>query len=132
MATERGRLVRNNETVLDQADFFGSGGYTRVTGLTTTTVGCVLFFNNVAMPWTLVTGAGVSDGQVAAGKVYWVEIPGSPGYYNVRFRPNAVGYWRLLLSYPEGTQTVAHDFDVMSIPTNSDQGLVTSFIKPGS
>lgn len=131
MATTRGRLVRNNEVVLDQADYFGPDGFTRVTGLTVADLTYAIFFNNTLLPWVFVTGAGVTDAQVASGKVYFIEVPGSPGYYNVRFRPNAVGYWRLLLTYTAGEQIMAQDYDVSGAPANMDIGLQSSFIKPG-
>ena len=130
MATTRGRLVRNNEVVLDQADYFQSDGFTRVTGLTPAQLACSIFFNNALMPWLFVTGASVGDGQIASGTVYFLEVPGSPGIYNVRFRPNAVGYWRLLITYPAGTQIMAQDYDVTGTPSNMDAGLSSSFIKP--
>jgi hypothetical protein len=132
MATTRGRVVYNNELVRDQADFFQPDGYTRVTGLTILQIQDALFFNNVPQPWVLTSGSGVTDSQIASGKVYWNEIPGAPGYYNVRFMPNAVGYWRLLIIYPSGTQIAAQDYDVTELPSSGPPGgLSSSFNKPG-
>jgi len=131
MATTRGRQVFANQIVFDQADFFQSDGFTRVVGLTISQLTCEIFFNNSLMPWAFVSGTGVSDGQVAAGKIYWMEIPGDPGRYNVRWRPNAIGYWRLLITYTAGTQIMGQDYDVIAQPPNIDQGLKASFIKPG-
>jgi hypothetical protein len=68
--------------------------------------------------------------QVASGKVYWQEVSGSPGIYNVRFRPNAIGYWRLLITYPVGTQISGQDYDVTPLPPTVDTGLKASFVKP--
>ena len=90
-----------------------------------------LFYNNVAQVWTLVDGTGVTDTQVASGKIYWNEIPGSPGYYNVRFVPNAVGYWRLLITYPAGTQIAAQDYDVTDQTVPGPAGLSSNFNRPG-
>src|SRR4051812_38801650 len=92
MSTTRGRLVYSNQVVYDQADFFQLDGFTRVPGLTPMQVTSELYFNNTLQPWALVTGLNVLDPQIAAGKIYWLAIPGGP--YGVRFRPNAVGYWR--------------------------------------
>ena len=132
MATTRGRQVFANQIVFDQADFFQTDGFARVTGITVSQLTCEIFFNNTPLPWPLVSGVGVSDAQVAAGKVYWMEIPGDPGRYSVRWRPNAIGYWRLLITYPAGTQIMGQDYDVVTQPmTNVDQGLKASFIKPG-
>ena len=129
MATTRGRLVQNNQVVLDQADFFQTDGFTRVTGLTISDLVLDLFFQNVPQPWPLVSGLGVTDAQIASGKVYFHEVPGKPGYYNVRFRPNAVGYWRLILSYTVGTQIMGQDYDVTPQTTSTDAGLKASFVK---
>lgn len=130
MSTTRGRLVYSNQVVYDQADFFQLDGFTRVPGLTTSQVTSELYFNNVLQPWTLVTGLNVTDPQIAAGKIYWLAISNGP--YGVRFRPNAVGFWRLLITYPTGSQIVAQAYDVNSgtgIATPS--GLKASFIEPG-
>lgn len=130
MATTRGRLVYANQTVDDQADFFQSDGFTRVTGLTVSDLIMQLFFENQLQTWTFVSGANLTDTQIASGSVFWLEVPGSPGIYSVRFRPNAVGYWRLLITYTAGTQISAQDYDVNSAPPTVDQGLKASFLKP--
>ena len=130
MPTTRGRLVYSNQVVFDQADFFQLDGYTRVAGLTSLQVSSEIYFNNTLMPWALVSGTGVSDNQVVSGKIYWLEIPNGP--YGVRFRPNAIGYWRLLITYPVGTQRLAQDYDVASgTGIAAPTGLKTSFVEPG-
>jgi len=131
MATTRGRIVQANQAVLDQVDFFQSDGFTRVTGLTASILISQIFFNNLLQPWPVISGLGVTDAQVVSGKIYFNEIPGSPGFYAVRFRPNAVGFWRNLLTYTAGTQISAQDFDVVSGQPGGDGGLSASFIKPG-
>lgn len=130
MSTTRGRLVYSNQVVYDQADFFQLDGFTRVPGLLISQVSGEIYFNNVLQPWAFVSGVGVQDPQVVAGKVYWLEIPG--GAYGVRFRPNAIGYWRLLFTYAPGTQIVAQDYDVNAgTGISSPTGLKTSFVEPG-
>ena len=133
MSTTRGRLVNNNNVVLDQADFFQVDGFTRVPGLTIGQLTCQLFFQNALQPWTFVSGSGVTDVQAVSGRVYWVEVPGSPGIYNVRWRPNATGYWRLIITYPVGMQIMGQDYDVIAGASAADcgTGLKSSFIKPG-
>ena len=129
MVLSRGRLVRTNALVFDQGDFFQPDGFTRVPGLVISDLTCRVFFNNLSQVWPLVTGGSTPDARVASGSVYWSEIPGSPGFYSVRFRPNAEGFWRLVLTYPAGTQTVGLDFDVLpleGVPT----GLTPSFVHP--
>jgi hypothetical protein len=130
MATTRGRIVQQNQVVYDQVDFFQSDGFTRVTGLTYTGVVLNAFFENVAQPWPLANGLTVTDAQVASGYVYFNEVPGSPGYYNIRWRPNAIGYWRLLITYVPGQQIEAQDYDVISSAPAIEGGLSASFIKP--
>jgi hypothetical protein len=130
MPTTRGRLVQANQVVLDQADFFQPDGFTRVTGLIPSSLVSQIFYNNVIQPWPLVSGLGITDAQVTAGRIYFNEVPGNPGFYNVRFRPNALGFWRNLLTYPPGQQISAQDFDVVHSGPVMEGGLTASFIKP--
>lgn len=129
-STTRGRQVYANQVVLDQADFFQPDGFTRVTGLNATLVSHQLFFDNQSQPWTLVNGSSVPDSQVVSGKVYFHEIPGQPGCYSVRFRPHAIGYWRLLVTYAPGQQITAQDYDVIASPVAGESGLKASTVKP--
>lgn len=131
MATTRGRLVQINQLILDQADFFESDGFTRVIGLIPSNLVSELFYKNVLQPWPLVDGSGVQDNLVKSGNIYWNEVPGSPGIYNVRFRPNAIGYWRLLITYAAGTQIMGQDYDVVAQVPVVESGLKASFVKPG-
>ena len=130
MITTRSRLVRSNETVLNQVDILQNDAYTRVVGLGTSDVTVTVFFQNQAQPWPTVLGTTVTDTQVASGSIYFNEIPGSAGYYNLRFRPNSVGFWRLVLAYPAGSQLFALDFDVTTLLPQSTPGLIASFVKP--
>lgn len=130
--TTRGRIVQANQVVLDQVDFFETDGFTCVAGLIPAQLVSEIFFQNVRQPWPLLDGSSVTDAQVAAGTVYFHEIPGQPGFYNVRFRPNAVGYWRNLLTYTAGQQISAQDFDVVRGGADLESGLKSSFIKDGS
>lgn len=125
MATH-GRLVLVNQTVFDQADFFQGDGFTRVAGLTAVDLTSQVFHNNQLVPWGLVVGASVTNNQVVSGSVYFHEIAGTVGNYSIRFRPNAVGYWRLVLVYVDGSQIVAQDYDVAE-PAQSAGGLRSSF-----
>jgi len=131
MATTRGRQVFANQPVLDQADFFEGDGFTRVDGLTLSDITSQLFLNNALQSWPLVDGSAVTDVNVAAGKVFFHEV--APGIYSVRFRPNAIGYWRLLINYPAGSQILAQDYDVVAQTgtLGGSSGIKSSFIKPG-
>lgn len=131
MASSHGRIVQANNVVLDQVDFFSPDGFTRVQGLTTANVVAQLFFDNVLQPWPLTSGVNVSDAQIVSGKLYFNEVLGSPGFYAVRFRPTAIGYWRSVMTYPAGTQVMAQDFDVVqSVGGSAEGGLHASFVKP--
>lgn len=125
----RGRLVRINETVFDQADLFEGDGFTRKAGLTLVNVASVVFYNNAVQPWVLTNGAPVSDNLVTSGSVYFHEIGGAPGHYSVRFRPNAAGYWRITLTYAAGQQIVAQDYVVTAELPQLQGGLTASFTK---
>lgn len=129
--TTRGRQVFINQTVLDQADYFQMDGFTRVVGLTPAQLVGEVFFNNTSQPWVLTDGSSIIDSAIMSGKLYVNELVGQPGHYSVRFRPNAVGYWRVLLTYTAGQQISAQDYDVLAQggpPT--DQGLKATFTKP--
>jgi hypothetical protein len=130
MPTTRGRLVQQNQVVYDQVDFFQSDDFTRVPGLTPSSLVLQVFFENVPQPWPLVNGLPTTDAQVASGNVYFNEIAGSPGFYTVRWRPNAIGYWRLIITYTAGQQIDGQDYDVVSSVPTVESGLSASFIKP--
>ena len=132
MATTRGRVVQANQVVFDQVDFFLSDGFTRVARLVPGNLEPQVFFNNSPQAWPIVAGNTVSDAQVNAGQLYFSEIPGLLGYYSLRFRPNALGYWRIVLTYPAGLQISAQDFDVVQSAPAMESGLKASFVKPDS
>ena len=124
------RLIPINRVVLDQVDILGVDDFTRVTGLTSADFASTLCFDNVVQPWALTDGTAVADAQVAAGKVYFNEITGAAGFYSVRFRPNAVGFWRLSLAYAAGPRLATLAFDVVAEPPVVATGLTASFVKP--
>lgn len=131
MATTRGRLVQINQVILDQVDFFEADGYTRKAGLAIgTDLTHEVFFDNDLQPWPMIDGTTVTDAAVRSGNIYFNEVPGSPGFYNVRFRPNALGYWRVLINYPAGTQIMGQDYDVVAQVPAAETGLRASFTRP--
>ena len=115
------RPVPHNQTVFDQVDFFGPDFFTRIEGLTPAQVSVRVFYRNTLLDWTLIPGVAISDGQIRSGSVYWTEV--APGVYGVRWRPHAIGYWRLLFAYPAGAQEVALGYDVWAEPP-------TPFVQP--
>jgi hypothetical protein len=127
MAT-RGRVVGPNQVVFDQADFFEADGYTRIAGLTVSDLSLQVYYNNALLGWTLAPGAAVTDARVVSGRIYLSPIAGGP--YSIRWRPNALGYWRIVLTYPDGFQIVGQDYDVLDA-SPPPGGIVSSFIRPG-
>jgi len=119
------RLVPNNQTLFDLVDIFQNDGITRVTGLPP--LQAQVFLNNVSQPWGTVSGAMVSDAQVVSGTIYWNEVAPGAGLYGVRWRPNAVGFWRLAFTYTPVPQNVTLDYDVIASAPSSG-GLQFSFI----
>lgn len=121
----KARLVPANQTVIDHVDVFQNDGFTRISGLAP--LQAQVFFNGTPQPWTTVSGANVGDAQVVAGYVYWNEIGPGLGLYNIRWRPNAMGFWRLVFTYNVVPQIVTLDYDVAAT-TPAEQGLTVSFI----
>lgn len=122
------RTVSANRMILDQVDLFLGDGITRAQDVVVGDLQLRVFRNSSQQDWTLVTGVGVTDVQVTSGKVYWTEL--SAGFYNVRFYPNAIGLWRVLVTYPTHNQAVSLSYDV--VPKSSIVGSIgirTSFFK---
>ncbi len=129
MPTTRGRIAISNSVIYDQADFFSLDGYTHVhVGLPDLVL--QVYHQNILLPWDLVSGVGVIDSGVVAGHVFAEAL--ASGAISLRWRPNAVGYWRLLLGYTAGHQLLAQDYDVTPAgASGSVSGLKVSFTKPG-
>ena len=122
------RNVSVSKLVLDQIDLFVTDGKTRAQGVTIGDLNLKLFFNGSQVEWPLVNGSSVQDLQVTAGQVYWTEF--LTGFYTIRFFPNVIGSWRILLTYPAHDQAVSLSYDAALptfIPVSS--GIRTSFIK---
>jgi hypothetical protein len=126
-----GRLIPINRVVIDQADIFAPDDFTRITGLTIADLTATLFYNNLAQPWAFVDGSTVTDAQAASGNIYFNEIIGQPGFYSVRFRPNAVGFWRLCLSYDAGSRALSFGYDAVPEMPPVASGLKASFVPLG-
>lgn len=122
------RVVPVNALVYDQLDWFQGDFFTRTPGLTPASFVLRAFVNNAVTVWPLLTGVGISDAQVKTGNVYLHEI--TTGFYSVRFRPNALGFWRLNFEYPVGVQAIALDYDVVTKLDQGAQGLHATFVNP--
>lgn len=122
------RQVTAGRLVFDQIDLFQVDGMTRVQDVAASALFARLFFNDKQVNWPVVSGVGVPDLRVAAGKVYWTEI--SAGFYSVRFFPNAVGNWRLLLTYAAGNQAVSLTYQTTPLASPpGGPGLRASFFR---
>lgn len=122
------RTVSVSKLVLDQVDLFRSDGKTRAQGVVIGDLNLKLFFKGSRVEWPLVSGTGVQDLQVTAGRVYWTEF--ETGFYTLRFFPNVIGSWRVLLTYPAYDQAVSLSYDVAQpafVPASS--GIRASFLK---
>jgi hypothetical protein len=124
------RSIPTGSLVRAQADFFNpAGSFTRVTGLAYTAVSVNVFFNNAAVVWGVSDGSSTQDSSISSGSIYFHEISGNPGFYSVRFYPDRVGYWRVVLktTSPVSSESIM-EFDV--VPTaNLLPGLNASFAK---
>jgi hypothetical protein len=122
------RVVSAGRMILDDVDLFLGDGRTRVREVPVTDLQLQLIFNNEQISWPLVSGAGIPDVRVTAGSVYWTEF--APGFYNVRFFPNVIGLWRIILTYRSYDQAVSLSYDVIQkVSLNPSTGLSTSFFK---
>ncbi len=111
MHTARSRTIAATHPVIDQVDVFEADDFTRVVGLDLSDFSLTLYRDNQVQNWTVLAGSLVSDAQVISGRIYFREI--SNGVYSVRFRPNVVGFWRLLVVYPAGEQVISLSYDVV-------------------
>jgi hypothetical protein len=125
--TYRTRLVQNNQVLFDQVDLLQSDQFTRISGVAPSGVTITLMLNNEVVSWPLVSGVGLSNGQIAAGSVYWNELPNSA--YGVRFFPTALGHWTLSIVYGGSpVQRISLDYDVVSLQLALvDMGLRVDF-----
>lgn len=93
------RIVSAGQVIRDQVDVYSTAGrIARQQRLTVAAFTTKLFLDNVLQTWPLLDGSTVPDSSVSSGSVYINEISGNLGYYSVRFFPNKVGFWRLLVT----------------------------------
>jgi hypothetical protein len=122
------RTVNVSKLVFDQVDLFLVDGKTRAQSVTIADLNLKIFFKGSRIEWPLVSGTNVQDLQVTAGQVYWTEV--EAGFYTLRFFPNVIGAWRILLTYPAYDQAVSLSYDVAQptfVPVSS--GIRASFVK---
>jgi hypothetical protein len=125
-----GRSVSAGGLVRDQADFFLPGGNVRAGGIALPQVSMTAFSDNGLLSWPLADGSTVPDSSISAGTVYFSEISGAPGFYSVRFFPDRVGYWRIVLRVDAFQSEVVREYDVNPASAASPNGLNASFLRP--
>jgi hypothetical protein len=122
------RVCPSGRMVLDQVDLFLDDGITRAQDVIPADLQLRVYLNGAQLDWPLVTGVGIPDVRVTAGKVYWTEF--STGFYSIRFFPNVVGTWRVLLTYPVHDQAVSLSYAVApQVRNDYGTGMLASFIR---
>lgn len=125
------RLIAAGAVVYEQLDFYNPPT-TRATGVVPANLTLTLFVNNQVLSWPLEDGSAIADSSVSAGSVYFNEISGSDGYYNIRFFPHQIGFWRMIIRHNALSQEVIKEFDVIasgSLKPTSSAGLNASFVQ---
>ena len=121
------RTVSAGSPVIDQLDVFNADTFGRISGLSASDFTVTVFRNNQDRGWAVLTGTNVPTSSVSSGTVYLNEIPTNPGFYSLRWYPDSLGYWRIVLRY-DSTDYIK-DYEVLPKPSTaaSISGLVTSF-----
>jgi len=128
------RLVAAGSIIYDQLDFYNPvGSINRVPGVLVSSITLKLFVNNVESPWPLVDGSFVPDSSVCAGQIFFNETAVNSTFYSLRFFPDRIGFWRLILRSVDFGVEFIHEFDVVPAgsfaPTGPVGGLNASFVK---
>lgn len=126
-----GRTVSAGVLVRDQLDIYNPpSSFTRSTGVVPSGISVTAFVNNAAVAWPLADGTAVADSSVSAGTVYFNEIPGSAGFYSLKFFPDRVGFWRFVIRIAATSTEVVKEYDVVpSQQVNASSGLNASFLR---
>ena len=123
------RILSAGILVRDQIDIYNPvSSFIRQTGIVPATVASTLFVNNSLVAWPLIDGTNVSDSSVSAGNLYFNEIVGSPGFYNLRFFPDQIGFWRLIMRIVMTSSEVIREYDIVPQLGAKNSGLNASFL----
>jgi hypothetical protein len=127
------RLIAAGAVVYDQLDFYSPSNFIiRASGVVIANLTASLFVNNGSLSWPLVDGALVPDSSVTAGSIYLNEISNFNGYYNLRFWPHQIGFWRLIIVHNALSQEIIKEYDVLAtgaLKPTSSAGLNASFVR---
>lgn len=130
------RLINAGSVVYDQLDWFNpNNSINRAPGLTIAAISFLGFVNNSVLIWNFADGTSVLDSSISAGTVYFNEITGQPGYYQIRFYPDRVGIWRLTFRQISLQIEIIKEYDVLPVgtlkPGATSAGLIPSFSVSG-
>lgn len=128
-----GRQVPAGSIIYAQPDMYvPATSKVRQAGIQSSSLQVVTFVNNARQAWSLMDGTLVQDADVSAGKVYFNEVVGSSGFYSVRFFPDRVGFWRVILQHQGLQLEWVMEYDVLPAGAFSPSGggLIASFVKP--
>ena len=114
------RVIPVGLVVQDQLDFYSLNGQ-RNPNYNAGLLEVAVFANNEWRAWPITDGSSVQDTQVEAGIVYFNAISGAAGYYALRFFPDRIGYWRIVVRDSVLGQEQILQYDV--IPTISLSGM---------
>lgn len=127
------RLVSAGAIIYDQPDIYSPvGTINRPTGLVVANFAFTQLVNGASLPWPLADGSAVPDSSISSGSAYFNEIPGTPGFYSVRFLPDRVGFWKLILTNAGLGIDVVLEYDVLAsgaLKPGASSGLIASFTK---
>ena len=125
-----GRIVSGGSVVHDQLDIVNSGGV-RVQNVALANLSLILFVNGAVLPWSLVDGDSVPDSSIISDSIYFHQI--QAGYYEIRFLPDRVGFWRIVVLVPSLNLEIIREYDVLAagaLKPGGSSGLIASFTKP--
>lgn len=121
------RSTPSGVMIQEQVDLFLEDGKTRAQGVVPADLQLKIFLDGSQVDWPLLSGVGINDPRVTAGRVYWSEF--TTGFYYVRFFPNRVGTWRLVITYPAKDQAVSLSYAVSPQYASPPLGMRASFLR---
>lgn len=120
------RVITAGKLAFDQVDIITPGTINRVAGVNVADLTLNAFWNDSVLSWGFADGLSTANCSISAGTFYFNEMVGANGFYVVRFLPDKVGYWRIVIRHESLGVEQTRDFDaVAALPTHS--GLNASF-----
>jgi hypothetical protein len=127
------RLLAAGTVIYDQLDFYSpSSTINRINGIVVANLSLLVFVNNGLTSWPLADGTSIPDSSISSGSIYFNEIAGSDGYYNLRYFPNQIGFWRMIVIHSAYSIEIVKEYDIIasgSLKPTSGTGLNASFVR---